>query len=103
MKLNPTGNQVAIEPIEQAAKTAGGIDLPDQLIKLLDEGKVLELGPTVDQKRFINGIKVGDRVVYSRYAGDWVKLARGNDQLSEAQHNIKILEDRDIRCVPSEI
>jgi co-chaperonin GroES (HSP10) len=102
MKLNPSGRQVAIEPMKQSETTLGGVNLPQTAVKLLSEGKVIELGPNVDQKLFHNGIKVGDHVAFSAYAGSWVKLAVRRDNLSH-DDNVKLIEDTDVLCIPTEI
>jgi chaperonin GroES len=104
MKINPTGCQVAIRPLRQAEKTLGGVHLPGTVIKLLSEGKVLELGPKVDQSLFHNGIKVGDHVAYSAYAGSWLKLAKNGDNVSlDDERNVKLVDDEDVLSIPTEI
>lgn len=102
MKLNPTANNVVVRPITQSEKTQAGVFLPAQLQKLLEEGVVEELGPKVDQSLFRTELKVGDRVVYSRYGGSWLKLAVEGDALGgDDERNRLIIEDRDLRCVPT--
>jgi co-chaperonin GroES (HSP10) len=103
MKINPTGNQVAIRPIKQAPTTPGGVHLPDTALKLLNEGVVLELGPKVDQSLYHQPIGPGTHVAYSRYAGSWLKIAREGDSLVEDdERNVKLVEDEDVLSVPSD-
>lgn len=103
MKINPTGRQVAIRPVKQAPKTQGGVDLPDTAIRLLTEGEVIELGPKVDQSLFHNGLKIGDHVAYSPYAGSWLKIAKNGDTLSlDDERNVKVIDDADVMSVPTE-
>ncbi|HEX3456634.1 MAG TPA: hypothetical protein VHR97_01650 [Candidatus Baltobacteraceae bacterium] len=103
MKFNPTANQVVLRPLTQAEQTQGGVFLPETAQKLLDEGIVVELGPQVDQSRFVNGIKPSDRVLVRRYAGSWLKLAKGNDQLgASVEMNRLIIEDADVLIVPTD-
>ncbi len=77
MKLVPLGDRVVVKPIEQEEKTKGGIVLPDTAKEKPQEGEVLAVG---SGKLLDNGervpleVKVGDRVVFSKYGGTEVKL-----------------------------
>jgi chaperonin GroES len=68
---------VVIKPSEQAEKTAGGILLPDSAKKKPQEGEVVAVGSgkvLEDGTRTPMNVKVGDRVVYSKYAGTEVRV-----------------------------
>jgi chaperonin GroES len=66
MKLRPLGDRVVIKPVEREEKTKSGIVLPDTAKEKPQEGLVEAVG---------NGrFKVGDRVVYAKYAGSEIKL-----------------------------
>ncbi len=77
MKLKPLYDRVVVKKIEMEQKTAGGIILPDtakeesQLGEVIavGEGKLLENGEVRPLK-----VKVGDKVLYSKYAGNEVKV-----------------------------
>jgi len=77
MKLRPLGDKVLIERMESEKKTKGGIVLPDTAKEKPKEGKVIAVG---DGKLLDNGsrskpaVKAGDRVVFSSYAGNEVKI-----------------------------
>ncbi len=76
LKLRPLGDRVWIEPIEQAETTASGIIIPDTAKEKPQEGKVLAVGPgQFDEKgkRQPLDIKVGDRVLFAKYAGTEIK------------------------------
>jgi chaperonin GroES len=63
---------VVIRPIEREEVSAGGILLPDTAQEKPQEGKVIAVGPgrtADDGKRIEMESKVGDLVVYARYAG----------------------------------
>jgi co-chaperonin GroES (HSP10) len=103
MKWNPPANLLVLRPVTQSEKTQGGVFIPETSRKLIDEGVVVELGPKVDQSLFAGGIKIGDRVAVRRYAGGWLKLAKGDDQLGTGDElNRLIIEDEDVMAVPTD-
>ncbi|AFY70296.1 10 kDa chaperonin [Thalassoporum mexicanum PCC 7367] len=76
--VKPLGDRVFIKVSAKEAKTAGGIFLPDTAKEKPQVGEVAAVGPG---KRSENGsrqepeVKVGDKVLYSKYAGTDVKIA----------------------------
>jgi chaperonin GroES len=77
MNLKPLGDRVVVEREEAQGKTAGGIVLPDTAKDKPQQGKVLAVGEgrtTKDGKRRELQVKVGDRVLFTSYAGDPVQL-----------------------------
>lgn len=79
--LQPLGDRVLVRPSEEEERTAGGIMLPDTARKRPQEGKVLAVGAgraLKDGKRVALSVKVGETVVYSKYAGTEVKV-EGDD------------------------
>ena len=76
LKLRPLGDRVWIEPIEQEETTASGIILPETAKERPQEGKVLAVGPGVrndkGERRPLD-VKVGDRVLFAKYAGTEIK------------------------------
>ena len=77
MKLRPLGDRVWVEPIEREETTASGIVLPETAKEKPMEGKILAVGPGArDEKgaRQPLDVKVGDRVLFAKYAGTEVKL-----------------------------
>lgn len=75
-KLRPLGDRVWIEPIEQEETTASGIVLPETAKEKPQEGKVLAVGPGVRNdkgERQPLDVKVGNRVLFAKYAGTEVK------------------------------
>lgn len=78
MNLRPLDDRVVIEPNEEPTHTKGGIYLPDERKREVPtKGKVLAVGVG---KWFANGergalsVKVGDTVIYGRYAGADVEI-----------------------------
>ncbi|MFC1968036.1 co-chaperone GroES [Chloroflexota bacterium] len=76
-KLQPLGERVVIKPSEKEEVTKGGIFLPDTAKEKPQEGEVIAVGPgrlSEDGKRIALEVKVGDKVIYARYAGTEIKL-----------------------------
>jgi chaperonin GroES len=80
MKLQPLGDRVVVEREASEERTAGGIVLPDSAKNKPARGKIISVGEgrlLDDGTRSQMQIKVGDRVLFSSYAGDEFKI---NDQ-----------------------
>ena len=77
MKIRPLHDRVVVRRLEEEAKTAGGIVLPDSAAEKPSQGEVLAVGPG---KTLDNGdvraldVKVGDKVVFGQYGGSTVKV-----------------------------
>jgi|TARA_Y100000758_G_C15870965_1_gene356664 chaperonin GroES len=73
LNLTPLGDRVIIEPSEDEASTSpGGIIIPDTAKEKPQQGSVVAAGPgrTTDDGTLINlEVKVGQTVIYSKYAG----------------------------------
>ncbi|HEY8495910.1 MAG TPA: co-chaperone GroES [Limnochordales bacterium] len=77
MQLQPLADRVVVQPLNEEEKTPGGIYLPDTAKEKPQQGKVVAVGPgRVNDKgqRIDMTVKVGDRVVYSKYAGTEVEI-----------------------------
>lgn len=74
--LKPLGDRVVIELVETEEKTASGIVLPDTAKEKPQEGKVVAVGTgrVLDSgERVALEVNVGDRIIFSKYAGTEVK------------------------------
>jgi chaperonin GroES len=74
--IKPLGDRVILEAVEQEETTASGIVLPDSAKEKPQEGRIVAVGNgRVDDNgnRVALEVKVGDLVVYSKYAGTEVK------------------------------
>ena len=77
MNIRPLHDRVIVKRVEAERTTASGIVLPDSAGEKPDQGEVLAVGPG---KRDDNGkqialdVKVGDRVLFGKYAGQAVKV-----------------------------
>ena len=79
--VKPLGDRVFVKVSDSEEKTSGGILLPDTAKEKPQVGEVAQVGPgkrNDDGTRQTPEISVGDRVLYSKYAGTDIKL--GNDE-----------------------
>ncbi len=92
MKLKPLGDHVVVEALESGETTKSGIVIPDTAKEKPQEGKVIAVGSGrfEDGKKVPLEVKVGDKVIYSKYGGSEVKL-EGTEYL--------ILSERDILAI----
>src|SRR3954462_8896417 len=77
MKFNPLHDRVVVKRIEEEAKTAGGIIIPDTAKEKPQQGEVIAVGPGArDEAGKVNPleVKVGDRVLFGKWSGSEVKL-----------------------------
>ncbi len=77
MKIRPLHDRILVQRLEEEEKTKGGIIIPDTAKEKPIEGKVIAVG---NGKLLENGetrpleVKVGDRVLFSKYAGTDIKI-----------------------------
>ena len=77
MKIRPLHDRVIVKRLEEERKTASGIVIPDAAAEKPDQGEIIAVGKG---KILENGdvrpmdIKVGDRVLFGKYAGQTVKV-----------------------------
>ncbi len=76
MKLKPLGDRVVIKQLEAEEKTKSGIVLPGQAKEKPQEAEIVAVGPggVIDGKEIKMEVKVGDKIIYSKYAGTEVKI-----------------------------
>src|SRR3989441_9934175 len=77
MKFRPLQDRVLIRRIEQEAKTAGGIIIPDTAQEKPMEGEVVAVGPgarSEDGKVHPLDVKAGDRVLFGKWSGTEIKV-----------------------------
>ncbi|MFR3359940.1 MAG: co-chaperone GroES, partial [Eubacterium sp.] len=74
--LVPLGDRVVLQQLEAEETTKSGIVLPGQAQEKPQQAEVVAVGPggLVDGKEVKMEVKVGDKVIYSKYAGTDVKL-----------------------------
>jgi chaperonin GroES len=77
MKIRPLHDRVIVKRIEEERKSAGGIFIPENAAEKPDQGEVLAIGTgkvMEDGKIRPLAVKVGDRVLFGKYAGTIVKM-----------------------------
>ena len=76
MKLKPLADRVVIQSLETEEVTKGGIILPGSAKEKPQMAEVIAVGPggVVDGKDVTMYVNVGDKVIYSKYAGTEVKV-----------------------------
>ena len=77
MNMRPLGDRVIIKQLEAEETTKSGIILTGTAKEKPQEAKVVAVGPggVIDGKEIVMEVKVGDKVIYSKYAGTEVKLS----------------------------
>ena len=78
MKLVPLGDKIVLKQFEAEETTKSGIVLPGQAKEKPQEALVIAVGPgwNIDGKEVSMQVKVGDKVIYSKYAGTEVELEK---------------------------
>jgi chaperonin GroES len=90
INLRPLGDRVVVKPTPRDEMTKSGIVLPDTAKEKPQEGEVLAAGPgrlLDDGKREAMDLKVGDKVLYAKYAGTEFKVD-GEDLLIVSQKDV---------------
>jgi chaperonin GroES len=92
LKLRPLADRVVVKPLPREEVTKSGIVLPDTAKEKPQEGEVIAAGPgrLEDGQRQPMDVKVGDRVLYAKYAGTEFKLE---------DEELLILSEKDILAV----
>jgi chaperonin GroES len=92
MNLEPLDDRVVVKPGEEEEMTVSGIVIPDTAKEKPQEGEVMAVGPGrfEDGARVPMDVKVGDRILYSKYGGTEVKI-EGEEYL--------VLSARDILAI----
>lgn len=89
MNIKPLGDRVVIKVLEGEETTKSGIVLPGTAKEKPMQGEVLAIGSgeIIDGKKVPLEVKVGDKVIYSKYSGSEVKMD-GNEYLIIRQSDI---------------
>lgn len=76
LKIQPLGDRIVVRPFEETEEMRGGLYIPDTAKEKPLQGEVLAVGPGRYEKgeRVPMELKVGQRVLYSKYAGTDVRM-----------------------------
>ncbi len=89
MKIQPLGERVLIEPLAAETTTASGIIIPDTAKEKPSKGTVIATGKTEDGKDL--EVKIGDVVLYGKFAGTEVELEAKNYLIMEQADILAII------------
>ncbi len=90
MKLVPLGDRVVLKQLVAEETTKSGIVLPGQNKEKPQQAEVIAVGPggMVDGKEVAMQVKVGDKVIFSKYSGTEVKLDNDEEYIIVKQNDI---------------
>ncbi|MFA5031096.1 MAG: co-chaperone GroES [Patescibacteria group bacterium] len=89
MKLKPLGDRIVVKPVTQEEVTKSGIVLPDTVEKeKKEQGEIVSIGEGEKIKKL--NLKVGDTVIFGKYAGDEVEI-------DDTEY--KVLKDEDVLAI----
>jgi len=95
-KLRPLGDRVVVKPTAREEMTKSGIVLPDTAKEKPQEGSILAVGPGLildDGKRESMDVKVGQKVLYGKYAGTEFKVEEDDLLIVSQKDILAIVED----------
>jgi chaperonin GroES len=90
MKIKPLQDRIIVKRLEEEEKTKGGIIIPDSAKEKPIEGKVVAIGTgkvKEDGTKLPLEVKVGDRVLFAKYAGTEVKI-EGEEHLMMKEDDV---------------
>ncbi len=95
MKIRPLQDRVIVKRIEEEEKTKGGIIIPDTAKEKPQQGRVVAVGKgKVSEEGKVTplDVKVGDRVLFGKYAGSEVKLDGEEHLIMREEDILGVLE-----------
>jgi chaperonin GroES len=96
MKVRPLNDRILVRRLEEEEKTKGGIIIPDSAKEKPAEGKVIAVGKgkiNDNGDRIKLDVKVGDRVLFSKYGGTDVKID-GEDHLIMREDDVLAIVEK---------
>jgi chaperonin GroES len=95
MNIKPLGDRILVKPLATEEVTKSGIVIPDTAEKeKKEQGEIIAIGEGEKIKKL--NLKVGDKVLFGKYAGDDVEL---DNKESNSRVEYKFLKDEDILAV----
>lgn len=96
MNVKPLADHILIEPIKEEEKTKAGILLPETVEKEKPEqGRVVAVGPgkkNKDGKFFAPEVKIGDRVLFTKYGPSEIKIEDKEYLIAREEDILAIIE-----------
>jgi len=97
MNVRPLDDRILVKPLEAEERTKGGIVLPDSAKEKPQRGDVIAVGngKLLDSgERAGLAVKIGDRVLFGRYAGTEIKIEGKEHQIMREHEVLAILEEK---------
>lgn len=93
MKLRPLDDKLVIKKIEKEETTASGIVLPSNSKEESNIAEIVAVGNKVENDEDMKGlVKVGDRVVFSKYAGSNIELDKEKYTIIKFEDILAVIE-----------
>jgi chaperonin GroES len=94
VSIKPLEDRILVKPLDAEQTTASGLVIPDTAKEKPQEGEVLAVGPGrfEDGQRLPLDVKVGDKVIYSKYGGTEVKYNGEEYLILSARDVLAVLE-----------
>lgn len=94
MNIKPLGDRVVIKKLEAEEKTKSGIVLPSQAKEQPQIAEIVAVGPggMVDGKEVKMEVKIGDRVIFSKYSGTEIKYDGEEYTILEQKNILAVVE-----------
>lgn len=92
MKLKPIGERIVVKMIEVEEKTASGIVLPSSAKEKPQIAEVVAVSNELKDSENNIDIKVGDKIIYSKYSGTEVKLENDEYIIVKTEDVLAIVE-----------
>ena len=96
MKIRPLNDRVLVLRVEEEQKSRGGIIIPDTAKEKPMEGKIIAVGPGKmgdDGKRTPLEVQVGNRVLFSKYAGTEINVDDVEHLFMKEEDILAVIED----------
>lgn len=95
MNIRPLGERVVIKKLEAQDKTKSGILLPNQAQEKPQIAEIMAVGPggIIDGKEIVMQVKVGDKVIFPKFAGTEIKLDGQEYTIIEESKLLGIIEE----------
>ncbi|MCP4577227.1 MAG: co-chaperone GroES [Deltaproteobacteria bacterium] len=95
MKVKPLHDRVIVKRVEEEEKTKGGIIIPDTAKEKPVEGEIMAVGEGKvgdDGKKIALEVKVGDKVLFGKYAGTEIQIDNEEHLIMREDDIIAIVE-----------
>jgi chaperonin GroES len=96
MKIQPLGDRVLVQPLEEKETRKGGIIIPDSAKEKPTTGRVIAIGTgKIDDngKKIPFNVKAGDKVLMPKYGGTEVKLEEKDYQIMREEDILAVINE----------